>query len=487
MAGARHEKSSEMTATIDHRGKMSFRRSLIGYRNDFPPSLGLPLLQTIYGRARPFECVERGWTRHGRRFTFYMIDMPPLVMLSDPSDIRAIANASTENLHSGGGGALMEPVLGQSAFMLHEKEEHASVRDAIMPAFHSTTVQSHADMITKVVDREVASWPADTVCPLSRYIYRLTSKVMLVAAIDDREEHKGSASGPPGHGEQMYDTLCRRMLDMLSVMATPLLQEPQLRHLPGWRGVWRTFERRREAVDEMIYPLIASRRRAGEHRAPSDRREGDLLSLLISARNPDGSPLSDRQVRDNFISVVIAGHETTAATLAWTFQLLAHNPVVQDRLIEEIDGGTDDTYMNAVIQEALRHKPTFLFLPPRVVMKPIEIGGWGYHPPAQLLAGTYLMHHDPELYADPHTFMPERFLEKAPRPGTLLPWGLGRKRCPGRQFALMEIRSVLRRALSTWRVLPAGGSIERPRWRTALLTPHAGSKVILRTRHALHH
>jgi cytochrome P450 len=120
-------------------------------------------------------------------------------------------------------------------------------------------------------------------------------------------------------------------------------------------------------------------------------------------------------------------------------------------------------------------------------MKPIEIGGWGYHPPAQLLAGTYLMHHDPELYADPHTFMPERFLEKAPRPGTLLPWGLGRKRCPGRQFALMEIRSVLRRALSTWRVLPAGGSIERPRWRTALLTPHAGSKVILRTRHALHH
>jgi cytochrome P450 len=234
-------------------------------------------------------------------------------------------------------------------------------------------------------------------------------------------------------------------------------------------------------VDEIIYPLISRCRRVCEHRDQGSPR-ADLLSLLVCARDPDGSPLSDRQVRDNLVSVVIAGHETTAATLAWAFQLLAHNPTVQDRLIEEIDEGTDDTYMDAVIQEVLRHRPTFLFLPPRVVKEPIEIGGWNYHPPAQLLACTYLLHHNPELYADPEVFMPERFLREAPQPGTFLPWGLGRKRCPGRQFALIEIRSVLRRALSTWQVLPARDRIERPRWRTALLTPHAGSKIILRTR-----
>jgi cytochrome P450 family 135 len=102
--------------------------------------------------------------------------------------------------------------------------------------------------------------------------------------------------------------------------------------------------------------------------------------------------LSDKQVRDNLISVVIAGHETTAATFAWTFQLLARNPAVQEGLIDEIDEGADDTYMNAVILEALRHKPPFLFVAPRVVMKPIEIGGWDYRPPAQLLACTYLLH-----------------------------------------------------------------------------------------------
>lgn len=455
----------------------------IGYRSELPPSLGLPPpLQTIYCRARPFEAVERGSRRHGHRFTAYMVDMPPLVLLSDPRDIRAISNAPAEQLHSGGGGALVEPVFGASAFMLHEKDAHSSVRDAIMPAFHSRTVQGHSGMVTEVVDRALASWPADTICSLSRYIYELTLKVMLIAAVGDRDERGGSDCGRSGHGTEMCETLSRRMLDMLSVMATPLLHEPQLRHLPGWRGVWRTFERSRQAVDEIVYPLI-SRRRAGEHRDQSDWQEGDLLSLLLSARNPDGSPLSDGQVRDNFISVVIAGHETTAATLAWAFQLLAHNPVVQERLIEEIDEGADDTYMNAVIREVLRHKPTFLFLAPRVVMKPIEIGGWNYQPPAQLLACTYLLHHDPQLYSDPHTFMPERFLKEPPRPGTLLPWGLGRKRCPGRQFALTEIRAVLRRALSTWRVLPASDCIERPRWRTVLLTPHAGSEVILRTRY----
>jgi cytochrome P450 len=380
----------------------------------------------------------------------------------------------------------MEPIFGGSAFMLHEKEKHSSVRDTIVPAFHNKSIQSHADMITEIVDHELASWPADTVCSLSPYVYRLTLKVMLVAAIDRRAEYKNSTCEPPGHGMHVHEILCQRMLDMLSVMATPLLQEPQLRHLPGWRGAWRKFERRRQAVDDIVYPLISSRRRACEPWNQGNRQV-DLLGLIISARNPDGSPLSDSQVRDNLVSILIAGHETTAATLAWTFQLLAHNPAVQDRLIDQIDQGIDDKYMDAVIQEALRHKPVFLFLPPRVVKKPIKIGDWGYQPPAQLLACTYLLHHDPEFYAVPHRFMPERFLTEPPRPGTFLPWGLGRKRCPGRPFALMEMRSVLRRALSTWRILPARDRVERPRWRTVVLTPHAGSKVILRTRHPMHH
>jgi cytochrome P450 len=376
----------------------------------------------------------------------------------------------------------MKPVFGDSAFMLHDDEEHSSVRDAIVPAFHNRVVQSHAAMIADAVDHELSSWPAETVCTLSPYLKSLTLKIMLLAAIDVRDEHEHTVCQPLRHTSETYETLSLRMREMLSVMATPLLQQPRLRHLPGWRRAWKRFQRRRQAVAELLDPLISSRRRADTH--PGQR---DLLGLLIAARNPDGFPLSDRQVSNNLISVIVAGHETTAATLAWIFQLLAHNPTVQDRLINEIDSGTGDTYLNAVIQETLRHKPAFLFLPPRVVMKPVDVGGYHYNPPAWLLACTYLLHHDPEFYANPHTFMPERFVGEPPRPGTLLPWGLGRKRCPGRQFALIEIRSVLRRALSAWYVLPAKDRIEYPRWQTALLTPHAGSKVILHRRQGSHH
>lgn len=466
-----------------------------GHERGFPASLPLPaLLQTLYGQARPFAYADKGKARLGDRFTIYLVDMPPLVMLSNPQDIRSIATASSDNLHAGGGGALLAPVFGESAFMLLEKGEHASVREAITPMFHNRMVQGHADTIAEVVDREVSSWPADDAVSLSPYLDRLTLKTMLRIAIADRET--------------MHEELCQRMLNMLAVMTTPLLQAPRLRHLPGWRGTWRRFIADREAVDEFVYGLIARRRKRCAADFPADKdRRSDLLELLIAARNPDGSPLSDKQVRDNLISTIIAGHETTAATLGWTLQLLAHNPVVQDRLIEEIDSGIDETndgsdgiagpsdgagenrpggpYMNAVIQEALRHKPTFLFLPPRVVLRPTEIGGWSYRPPAQLLACTYLLHHDSELYSDPHTFLPERFLQGPPQPGTLLPWGLGRKRCPGRQIALIEIREVLQRVLSRWLVLPASQRIAHPRWRTALLAPNPQSKLILCARHSL--
>jgi cytochrome P450 len=385
---------------------------------------------------------------------------------------------------------LMEPLFGGNAFVLHNGDEHAIGRDAIMPAFHGSRVQSHAGLITEIVEHEIASWPADVAFPLLPHLDRLTLRVMLMTSIACREP--------------AYEMLCRQMLDMLSVMSTPLLQEPRLRRLPGWRKMWRRFLHQRDKVDDIVLTLIVERRRENDgcesnrentngaegdsdHEDDGDHGHGDdhgrdLIDMLLAARNSDGSPMSDRQVRDNLMSVIIAGHETTAATLAWTFQLLAHNPAVQDQLIEEIDGGVDETYLNATIQEALRHKPTFLFLPPRVVVRPTEIGGWSYRPPTQLLACIYLMHHDPELYPNPHIFAPERFLQREPQPGTLMPWGGGRKRCPGRGLALMEIRTVLRQALSRWLVLPAGEHIERPRWRTALLAPHDGSKVILRER-----
>jgi hypothetical protein len=182
------------------------------------------------------------------------------------------------------------------------------------------------------------------------------------------------------------------------------------------------------------------------------------------------------------MSLILAGHETTAAQLAWAFQLLAHHPQVRDRLIREIESDAGDDYLTATIQEVLRHRCVFVFAIPRAVAEPVEIGGWTYNPPANLLACIYLVHHDKAIYPEPQVFRPERFLGSRPDPRTWIPWGGGRKRCPGLHLATMEMKVVLRTVLAERTPHAAARQIERPRWRSVIVTPHAGSRVVLAKR-----
>jgi cytochrome P450 len=278
-----------------------------------------------------------------------------------------------------------------------------------------------------------------------------------------------------GRESSELQALRERILDMLDVTVSFVLVEPRLRRLPCWHATWRRFLRDRAEVDAIIAQLIQRGRRS-----PAGR--GDVLDALLAARLPDGSAMSDRQLRDNIVSIVLAGHETTASELAWAFQLVAHTPRVNRRITEELDDGTDDSYLLATIAEVLRHRPVFLFAIPRAVVEPIEIGGWTYRPPAQLLGCIYLLQHDPVVYRDPHQFEPERFLQDGPDPQAWLPWGGGRKRCPGNRLASIEMSAVLREALSRRELHPTTDRLERASWRSVIVTPSQGARVILRAR-----
>jgi hypothetical protein len=389
--------------------------------------------------------------------------MPPLVFLSDPKDIRAVVTAPLTVLHAGAGAARTAPLFGATSFLLLEEDEYLCRRDAIRPAFHRRMVHEHSDMVAELAARAVSSWPLEGQIESHPRLCALTLTVILNTVF--------------GSEDPVLATLHDRLLGMLSVTASVVLQEPRLRHLPGWRATWRRFVREREEVNKLIARIVAERRRAA-------RGTEDLLDMLLDVRRPDGATLSDGELRDNLVSVIVAGHETTASTLAWAFQLIAHHPAVQDRLIAEIDAGDGDRYLMATISEVIRHRPVFAFAAPRAVAQPIEINGWTYHRPAHLLGCTYLMHHDPELFADPQDFRPDRFLDAHPPTRTWLPWGAGHKLCPGRHLALLELQTILRATLATRRLLPASEEIERARWRSALLTPQEGSKVVLRKRDA---
>lgn len=431
--------------------------------DELPPAAPLPAtLQTLACRRWPlgyFECCR---SYYGDRFTVRPIDMPPLVFLADPSDVRSVLTASESVFDTGAGGEVVVPLFGEESFMLRDGDAHMCGRNAVLPAFHRGAVQRLTTLVAALIAQEVGSWPLEQPFAVYPRLRALTLRVIVQALLGD--DHS------------ICLELQEQLLEMLAVMHGLLLQQPGLRHLPGWRGAWRQFIERRAKVRLLIESLIASHREEGNG-------DVDLLDLLVGARNPDGSPLSERQVRDNLLSVLIAGHETTASELAWAFQLLAHNPSVQGRLTEEIDlAGGEEPYLEATIQEVLRHRPVFPFASPRGVVESVEIGGWTYRAPAQLMPCIYLVHHDARLYSHPHEFTPERFLGGHPRPRIWLPWGGGRKRCLGQHLALLEMREVLRAILCERQILPASRQIERPRWRTVLLTPHAGSRVVLRRR-----
>ena len=373
--------------------------------------------------------------------------------------------APEEFLRPGEGGGTVTPIVGEQSFMLSDGEEHRRGRKTVLAAFQARAVERHMETIARATKEAVESWPTGKIVALHPRLRSLTLEVILRTLT-------GDIGGPlDGHTRALHE----RVLEMLNVTANPIFVEPHLRHGPGKR-MWQDFLDCREQVDELLGGLIDERMQS--------RNSGSVLEDLIELEKPDGTPMSRERVRDNIMSLILAGHETTASQLAWAFQLLAHNPSVCARLHQEIDEGVSEEYLTATIQEILRHRCVFVFAIPRAVAKTMEIGGRAYHPPAHLLACIYLLHHDPQIYPNPHVFRPERFLDGQPDPRSWLPWGGGRKRCPGLRLAMLEMKTVLRTVLSARTVHPASRRMERPSWRSVIVTPHAGSRVILDARHA---
>jgi cytochrome P450 len=430
-------------------------------RRQLPPSPPHPvILQTLGGRRWPFAYLEHCQAHCGDRFTLFPVDMPPIVFLTEPLEIRAVLTGDSRDLHPGAGASILTPLIGRQSFMLLEEDDHAYGRKAITPAFHQRMVAEQTATLTSIVEEDVASWPLDRPIALHPRIRGLTLTVILRIIFSDQ-----TTSLIPLH---------QRLMNMLSITDSFILQEPKLRHLPGWSGMSKRFAKQRAEVNELIYHLV------GQRRSEKRRRPADLLDLLLVAENPDGSQMSDRQVRDNVMSMILAGHETTTGELAWAFLLLAHNPQVQTRLRQEVREGNEEVYLTATINETMRHKPVFVFTIPRMVARPVEIGNITYPAGVYLAPCTYLMHHRPELYPDPYTFRPERFLGAGVQSRTWLPWGGGTKHCLGRHFALAELKTILRHVLTERAILPASRRIESPRWRSAILVPRANARVILR-------
>ncbi len=426
-----------------------------------PRSAPLPAVVQTYAFWRDPHAYLR-WCRrkYGATFTMMPLGKPPFVFMAQASDIKAIVTAPPDVLRPGEGGAVIGPLVGRDSFMLADGDDHLAGRRRILPGLHYERVSAHTQMVREIVQREVTTWPLDTPVALHGRLRALTLRVILHTIF--------------GAGDERLDELHRRLLEMFSVAASLTLHMPALRHAPPWRGIWQRFLAHRDSVHALLAELIVERAHSRTH-------DHGLLAMLLGPRHVEDGTEAIGDVRDTLMSLILAGHETTGSELAWAVQLLAYHPAVMQRLVRELDRDSD-AYADAVICEVLRHRPVFLFTIPRAVAKPCEVGGRTYHPPAHLLGCVHLMQHDAEAYVQPETFRPERFLDEAPRVDAWMPWGGGRRRCPGRHLALLEMRTVLRTLFERLTIEPASARLETARWRTVIVTPGSGCRVVLRKR-----
>src|ERR687897_3013929 len=370
-----------------------------------PPGPRLPkTLQTVGWWTRTVPFLERCRVRYGKRFTMRLLQSPPFVHLADPADVREMFTAPPEVLHPGQGAKILEPVVGANSVILLDERSHLSQRKLMLPAFHGEKMQRLSGLMQEVTEREVARWPRDEPLTLHPRLQALTLEIILRAVF-------GLQAG------ERLDALRERLTRILEFGDSPSSMLPVLQ-----RGrSWREFERRRAEADALIYETIDERRGAGN--GGGGRNRAHRLAVLLSGRHQDGSPMSPVELRDELMTLLVAGHETTASELAWAFERLARSPDVVSRLTGEIDSGDDDAYLTATIHETLRRRPVLPNAAPRLVMEPVEIGGRHYKPGVCLLADAYLLHHDADIFPDPYAFRPERFLDEQPGTYTWIPFG----------------------------------------------------------------
>jgi cytochrome P450 len=405
---------------------------------------------------------------------------PPFVILTDPDEIKQVFTAPPDVLEPGRGARVLEPVVGTKSVILLDGRAHMEQRRLMLPAFHGERIERLANLVGAVTETDIASWPADGPFELHAQLQRVTLEIILRAVF-------GLDPGP------RLDALRDRLQKMLafgdnpiSLMAPPLDSKPA--QLLKRAGPFASFWRMRLEADELIFDQISERRRLQQQNPQEHKRRDDVLAMLLDARHEDDSPMTPEELRDELLTLLVAGHETTASSLAWGFQCLAQNPNALAQLQAELDSdAAEERYLTATIQETLRHRPVLPNVAPRFVAQPIEVGGIMYPTGVCLVPNGYLVHHDPAIYPDPYSFWPERFLDKAPGTYTWIPFGGGRRRCLGASFALLEMKIVLRQVLRSRDLKPAGTRIELPRRRNITLTPNLGGRVSLPRRRAETH
>jgi cytochrome P450 len=361
--------------------------------------------------------------------------------------------------HAGEANTILLPLVGDHSVLLLDDDAHMQQRKLMLPPLHGKRMARYGDLMRDVAIAEVDRWPRGEAFQLQPRMQGLTLEVIIQAVLGVRDGARLEEV------RTTLRTLLTDVMDPLSAGLLALLGPHRFRRLP-------MVKRGLAPTNEMLYDEIA-RRRAD----PDLAEREDILSLLLQARYEDGTPMSDVELRDELVTLLVAGHETTATALSWAVERLARHPDKLTRLREEVLAGEDE-YLDAVVKETLRLRPVLPIVVRRLT-EPVEIGEYLLPEGTRVAPCIYLLHRREDVYEEPHAFRPERFLDQPTGTYTWIPFGGGVRRCLGASFALFEMKQVLSAIVERLEIEPSQPEAERVRRRQITLAPSRGGEIVV--------
>ncbi len=457
-----------MATTTDERlKKMSLtpRQAPRAEYDDLPPGYAWPaVVQSFVFMRWRHRFIPHMREKFGNPFTIKLLPQNrPLVLFSSLEATKQIFAGNPDELHAGKGNAILGPVMGEHSLLLVDGAQHKRARKLLMPAFRPQALKDYETVVTALAREECERWTPGTEFRSLERMNALTLEVILQVVFGVTDESRLEKLRP---------------LVLKTVDIRPLV-------LLGWAypglrrfGPWKQVVKVQEKLDELIYAEIAERRRATD----LDRRS-DVLSQLLMVGGAEAAgeePLSDAELRDQLVTLLLAGHETTASGLSWALYELGRHPGLMRRARAAAAEG-DDEYLEAVMKESLRLHPVIPMVV-RFLMKPATIGGWRLPAGVSMGPSIILSHRDPENFPQPEEFRPERFLKESGEkiaPNSWIPFGGGVRRCIGAGFSLMEGVAVLREVLGTYDVTVEQGHVDEPKVRNITTVPAKGARIVV--------
>jgi cytochrome P450 len=429
-------------------------------RTKLPPGPRTPrLLQSRRWSREPLPFLEQCRARYGNTFTLRLRHLGTWVLLADPEDVKRVFSADTGDLGVGVPNLALRPVLGAHSVMLSEEPEHMARRRLMLPRFHGERMREDAEVMTDLARREVRAWPVDEPFRLWPRMQALTQEVVMRAVF--------------GNDEGRLD----RLRALLTNLTEAVNDDGRLRKLalfgPRWLERSRGWRQAMAPVEEAVLAEVRRRRSEGEN------GRKDAVSILIEARNEDGSPLSERDLRDELLTLLTDG--PTSSSLAWVFERLLRHPEKLARLQEEVLAGEGEAYLDAVIKETLRLRPPVSVVVRRL-LRPARLGGYDLPGNTLVAPCVYLIHNSADIYEDPGSFVPERFLERRAAVPTWIPFGGGARRCLAASYAEQEMKRVVRTVLEEVELRPVESRAERVTRAAIAFSPAQHGLVVARPR-----